>query len=663
MARPKPQKTLADYLAIAVTPVLIMLLVGSLVFFLNELFQTGRYASRIRWILFWFVLGMVLVARIAMESGRAQASMFTLALGAVTSLAIFKFVPDSPWVPIVCLSIIWWCADKLTWDCSLIDDSEDASGEGLLQVAGVAEEAELKEDSDASPTTEAAARDASVESPDDQPERVLFWKRVFSNTSEREGKPHAPGLWVVYFSLAALPLFGFGQLAIPSTNEASRDFAFRCLLVYVGAALGLLMLTSFLGLRRYLRQRNLEMPARMAATWVIMGAMIAAGILVTALLLPRPDSEYSVTAMIDSAADSLQEASDRAFLDDAGGERDGQEGGPADERAEQGDASDPNQSGQPGGQQPGQQTAQHAQQDGQAAGDKEPGDGQDSDAQGQQNNGNQTAQQNDQPGQSNDQTGQNDRQSQSGQPGDQTAQNDAQGSQKPSGDKNAAPGEEGDADEREQDENNAGEQFAQNEDAESEDGSEESEDAAESSADSGSSFMDSVMEMIGTLFKWIVYAIVGAIVLYFVIRNWKLVADFLQRLWHEFLSLFGRRPEPEQAVADEVEEEAGAAPRPFSAFRNPFRSGAAAQHSPTELIRYTFEALQAWASEQGCGRSPDQTPMEFGQQLRVRRRDDIGPDAHQLSQLYAQVAYAGHRPKDDSFPLLERVWRRLSQAG
>ena len=85
------------------------------------------------------------------------------------------------------------------------------------------------------------------------------------------------------------------------------------------------------------------MPARMAATWVVMGAVIAAGILVTALLLPRPDSEYSVTAMVDSAADSLQEASDRAFLDDAGGEGDGQQGGPADERAEQCDASDPNQ--------------------------------------------------------------------------------------------------------------------------------------------------------------------------------------------------------------------------------------------------------------------------------------------------------------------------------
>jgi hypothetical protein len=649
MARSKLQKTLADYLAIAVTPVLIMLLVGSLVFFLNELFQTGRYASRIRWILLWFVIGMVLVARIAIESGRAQASMFTLALGAVTSIAIVQFVPDSPWVPIVCLAIIWWCADKLTWDCSLIDDSEDASGEGLLQIAGVAEEAELKEDSDTSAKTEAAAPDASVESPQEQAERVPFWKRVFSNTSEREGKPHAPGLWVVYFSLAALPLFGFGQLAIPSANEASRDFAFRCLLVYVGAALGLLMLTSFLGLRRYLRQRNLEMPARMAATWVVMGTVIAAGILVTALLLPRPDSEYSVTAMIDSAADSLQEASDRAFLDDAGGEGEGEQDGPADERAEQGDANDPNQPGQPGGQQPGQQVAQNGQQDGQdgqAAGDKEPGDGPDDDAQGQQNNGNQTAR-----------------------------QNDAEGSQKLGGDQNADSGEEGDAgeqdpqnkddgDEREQqDENAGGGQVAQNEDAESPDGSEEGEDASESSADSGSSFMDSVMEMVGTLFKWIVYAILGAVVLYFVIRNWRSVAEFLQRLWHEFLSLFGRRPEPQQAVAEEVEEEAAAPPRPFSAFRNPFRSGAAAQHSPAELVRYTFEALQAWASEQGCGRSPDQTPMEFGQQLRMRRRDDVGPDAHELSQLYAQVAYAGHRPKDDSFPLLERVWRRLSPTG
>ena len=653
MARSRPEKTLADYLAIAVTPLLIMLLVGSLIYFLNELVPGRQHNSRIRWILFWFVIGMVLVARIAMESGRAQASMFTLALGAVTSLAIFKFVPNDPWVPIVCLAIIWWCADKLTWDCTLIDDSEDASGEGLLQVAGVADEPELK-DGDA---PHDSAQPDGVSDPlldESDAERVPFWKRVLFNTSEREGKPHAPGLWVVYFSLAALPLFGFGQALIPESREATRDFAFRCLLVYVGAGLGLLMLTSFLGLRRYLRQRNLQMPGTMAATWVGMGSAITIGILVTALLLPRPDSEYDLTAMVDSAADSLQEASDRAFLDDDGGEGESETQGPAHEDAQDGQASDPQQSGQPGGDQPGQQTAQNAEdgQDGQSSGGEESGQNPNGDGQDGSEAGNQTAQNGDQSSESGD--GGGEQQNNSGDGDQQTARNEnGQG-----GEGERQQGEQSDEERNEQD---SGSQLAENERGEGTSGDSQAGSDTPSSPESTSSIMDSVMEMIGTLFKWIVYGIIAAIVLFLVVRHWQAVANFLLNLWNELLAMFGRRREPEAEATVETEEPAVPA-RPFSAFRNPFRSGAAAQHSPSELVRYTFEALQAWASEHGCGRSPDQTPMEFGQQLRSHRRDDIGPDAHELSQLYARVAYGGLRAKDDSFPLLERLWLRLHQA-
>lgn len=657
MARSRPEKTLADYLAIAVTPLLIMLLVGSLIYFLNELVPGRQYNSRIQWILFWFVIGMVLVARIAMESGRAQASLFTLALGAVTAIAIFKFVNDSPWVPIVCLAIIWWCADKLTWDCTLIDDSEDASGEGLLQVAGVADEPELKDGS--APSEEAGTDGVPETQPsalEEEGERVPLWKRVLFNTSEREGKPHAPGLWVVYFSLAALPLFGFGQALIPQSEAATRDFAFRCLLVYVGAGLGLLMLTSFLGLRRYLRQRNLQMPGAMALTWVGMGSAIAVGILVTALLLPRPDSEYDLTAMVDSAAESLQQASDRAFLDDAGGEGESESRGPGHEDAEDGQANDPGQQGQPGGERPGQETAQNAEdgQDGQASGGEESGENQ-GDGQDSRNTQNQTAQNDGQAGRSQD--GNQDDQQSRGDGNQQTANNESgQGNQ---GDQQQS-GEQGD-EEREQDD--AESQLAQNEADANENASGDSQSSSEtpSSPPSSSSFLESLAEMVGTLFKWIVYAIIAAIVLYLAIRHWAAVANFLLSLWHELLALFGRRPEPESEAEAAVEEPAAPA-QPFSAFRNPFRSGAAAQHSPSELVRYTFDALQAWAAEHGCGRSDDQTPMEFGQHLKMRRRDDIGSDAHELSQLYARVAYGGVRAKDDSFPLLERLWSRLQQA-
>ena len=670
MARKRLDKTLADYLAIAVTPVLIMLLVGSLVFFLQELFQGERYESRVRWILFWFVFGMVLISRIAIESGRAQSGMFTLGLAGVTALAIFKFVPNAPWVPIGCLAIIWWCTDKLTWDCTLIDESEDASGEGLLQVAGVDDGADLTQSSDDAEAPSANADEAT----DGDGQRTPLWKRLFLNVGEREGRPHAPGLWVVYFSLAALPIFGFGQTMISPRNEASRQFAFNLLLVYVAAGLGLLLLTSFLGLRRYLRQRQLQMPATMAATWVGMGATIAIGILIVALLIPRPQGDYSVVDLIDRAGDELQEAADVAFLNDDGGEGDGQRTGPASQDAEQGAAESEDQQGQTGGQQQGNQNGENAQEsDSGQADPRSQGDGQSS-GQSQQQSQSQQQQQGDsqqsgqgqQSQQQRDQRQSRQRQgSQQNQDGQQqqSQQSDSQQSgQQQSGGQNQSSGEQSQQQDGEQSSQQADQQAAQNQDSQDapNDGEGESADADSSSTPEASPpDMSSVFSSIGDLFKWVMYGLLAIAALWLLYVCRVSIANFFARLWNELLSLFGRRP----AVAEAVEEvaEPEVPPRPFAAFQNPFASGAASKHSPSELVRYTFEALQAWGFENGCPRSPDQTPMEYGQQLRTRKLS-FASEANDLSQLYARVAYAGYRAQTDNLALLEKLWRKLGSA-
>lgn len=642
MARPKLDKTLADYMAIAITPALIMLLTGSLVWFLAELGYDGGRPTRIRWILFWFVIGAVLVARIAIENGRAHAAMFLAGLAGATSLTIFKFAGDAPLVPIICLGVVAWCADKLTWDCTLIDESEDASGEGLLQVAGIADEAELKDGDSATSSTDAT--EGATEDADQK--KTPFWKRLFTNESERAGRPHAPGLWVVYFSLAALPLYGFGQVWIPASDEASRHFAFQCLLVYVGAALGLLLMTSFLGLRRYLRQRNIEMPTAMAATWVGMGSAIAIGILIVALLLPRPQGDYSIAEAIDYVSEEVQEASDWAFLDDDGGEGEGQLSGPADADAEKGSATDPDQQGKPGGEKPGNQVAQNDQdnaedgeggkeegegENGQESGDKQ-SDGQQSDGQqgeGEKSDGEQTAQNEDSDDKQQGEAGEASEE----QSDEQMAQNDAEESSDESAEENSGE-----------------EESAETEEAESSD---------TSTPESDSSLMDTIAENMGTLFKWLVYAAIAAGVIYMAIKNWPAVVSFFRNLWAELLSMFGRKPATATDDGEADSEEPVAPPRPFSDFRDPFRSGKAAQTSPVELVRYTFEALQAWAFENNCGRTPDQTPMEFGQRLQSLRMK-ISNEAHEVSLLYAQVAYGGQRPDDSSMATLQKLWRKLT---
>lgn len=670
MARPKLDKSLADYMAIAITPALIMLLTGSLVWFLAELGYDGSRPQRIRWILFWFVIGAVLVARIAIENGRAHASVFLLGLAGATSLTIFKFAPDGPLVPIICLAIVAWCADKLTWDCTLIDESEDASGEGLLQVAGVADEAELPGDTPhpgsekVEPSSDDSSGSAGDPNSSSQKKPVPFWKRIFVNESERAGQPHAPGLWVVYFSLAALPLFGFGQLWIPATDVASRHFAFQCLLVYVGAALGLLMMTSFLGLRRYLRQRNLQMPTTMAATWVGMGSAIAIGILVVAMLLPRPQGDYSIAQAIDYVSDEVQEASDWAFLDDDGGQGEGQQTGPADEDAEQGSAAESDQNAQSDEDQPGDQVAENGQGKARdAEHGNQPGKGE---------NGNQSQGQDQQPGNQDSQsqqTAQNDTDSENQQSGnsgesseqqstdaptqrqntdEQLAQNDTgkpvdPSNQESSEDQNPADKQEA-GDDRE-----AGDEEVQTEQAESSD---------PPNRESDSSWMDSIAENAGTLFKWLTYGAVAAGLLYLVIRNWPAVLAFLQNFWNDLLEMFRRKPVVSSVQQDAVEDPV-APPRPFSNFQDPFRSGQAGNRSPGELVRYTFEALQAWAFEHNCGRTPDQTPMEFGQQIQTRRLK-ISNEAYEVSQLYAQMAYGGLRPDESCMATLQKLWRKLT---
>jgi len=276
------QKTLIDYVVIAISPALIMLLIGSLVFFLIEVFYGGALEGRGKYIFGLFVFAAVLIARISIEEGRERSIIFAVPLAG----AMF-FVCGFTLFNMVVVGVIMWCADKLTWDCTVIDEGEDASGEGLLQTAGLDGHSE-EGASDAAQTPDDLEATSAREEP---PTPANLWERFV----ERRKRPHAPGVWVIYFSLAALPLFGIGQRFIPASDEIARQQAFKFLCYYVASALGLLMTTSFLGLRRYLRQRRLEMPLDMTGVWLIVGTIMILVLMLFCALLPRPSAEYSVT--------------------------------------------------------------------------------------------------------------------------------------------------------------------------------------------------------------------------------------------------------------------------------------------------------------------------------------------------------------------------------
>src|SRR6478609_8542843 len=145
MAAEREPPTATDYLVTALSPVLVMLMVGSLVFFLVEVLYEGKYSGRLLYTLFFFVAGAVLIARIAIETDASRASLYGLFLGGATYLALLSYVEyPGGWlkswgwlVNLGLMCLIWWSAHKLTWDCTHIDEKQKGAGRGVLSAAGL----------------------------------------------------------------------------------------------------------------------------------------------------------------------------------------------------------------------------------------------------------------------------------------------------------------------------------------------------------------------------------------------------------------------------------------------------------------------------------------------------------------------------------------------
>ena len=93
MSADRPMQTTADFMVIALSPALIMGLIGSLVFFLLEVLYAGAYSGNLQWILFFFVFGAVLVARISLLGQISERSgIYGFVLGLAVWLGMQRFV-------------------------------------------------------------------------------------------------------------------------------------------------------------------------------------------------------------------------------------------------------------------------------------------------------------------------------------------------------------------------------------------------------------------------------------------------------------------------------------------------------------------------------------------------------------------------------------------
>ncbi|MGO9108500.1 MAG: DUF4129 domain-containing protein [Thermoguttaceae bacterium] len=646
-------KTLADYLVIAVSPALIMTLIGSLVYFLLEVFYQGNFTARLYYLLTLFIFAAVLIGRIAIEEGSERAALFALPLGLAILVAINRFVefhgaiPTSLSTIINCglIGLIWWCAHKLTWDCTMIDETEPSSGEGLLDAAGLGKRTKAaprgagpKSTRRSSNSAVPAARAGESSAPQAVRGQVPSDNRDnpetnpgrgdprppgrWNNWRQPHGKPHAPGVWIVYFSLAALPLFGLGQLAIPAAQLGRRRYAFCLLAIYVASGLGLLLTTSFLGLRRYLRQRRLPMPMLMANTWIVLGCLLIFAVMGLALFVPRPSAEYAISQIPSVMGSPDQKPSkfgagpDGVKGDEPGRHSSDQKQGKA--AAGHGDATNPN--GPPSEKRGSSQPAKSG-----AAGEK---------AQRQSRGDAKEPASRDGPRRSSPPR----RQPAGEDRNNPSHDSPSRGEKSETSAKAEKP--------RETDSHPPGENATANRPP----------DLTPPTMPDVSSVFTALLPLLQIVF----YAVVVGLGIYWAWRRRaELLAalrDLLSGLSSFWEGLLHRRRKTAQPPAEGT---SGPAPlRPFADFVDPFATGMADRLSADQLVQYTFEALEAWARESGCPRIPEQTPHEFARNT-GRREESLRHPAIRLADLYCEAAYAPGRLQISNMQPLKELWQSL----
>ena len=493
----------------ALSPVLIMALVGSLCFFLIEVFYRGRMAGGVRWVMFWFVMAIVLVTRIAIEKTSEYAALYGLALAGAVWFYLAHTQPA--WMlGTLLLAVVWFCAHKLVWDCTFIDDDQDASDRGLLQ-----------------------SRPPPAKPPADKTKPKLKRKPAASSS---------PGLWVIYFSLAALPLFGIGQVLLPAEAAGARRMGLAFLVLYMAAALGLLVTTSFLGLRRYLRQRYLRMPPVIALAWLKLGAGVGVLILAAALFLPRPGANQAWTALRYQVDYRLRQASQYAMRGNPRGRGEGRAGSETGAKGQEGKSASP------------------------SASTSAP-----------------------------------------------SASSAAAGQSPPSAAATPAP----------------------------------------LPGQAGSAY-NSLRAAL-----WVIAAIVAGWWLfrcrYLLLEMACSLAAAIRDFFRKLLVLMpARAPAPRSEPAFHRP-----APRPLAEYKNPFYAGKGQGRPPAEIILYTYDALRAWAREQGIEPRPEQTAREFCREM-AAHEPELAEPCRQLSFLYAHAAYGTRLPADCDLEPLKELWRRLA---
>ncbi len=399
-------------------------------------------------------------------------------------------------------------------------------------------------------------------------------------------------------------MFGLGQWFVPAVEEDRRAFLFLYFLAYISSGMGLLLATSFLNLRRYLRQRKLKMPAAMTATWLSTGAIVIVGLTVLAAALPFPGTLASVLRGSSKSASNLR-ASRVAILKDSGVKGEGAEG----------QKNDPD-------------AAQQTSGKGKGGGKSGPGSSKSGAASGKPSS------------------------AKSGAAGKQgSPRRDQSGDQKSQDARSEAKADRGE---------DAEKRSSQDDPKSPDQGDEKSTRDKQNPGNASNPPSRPPLSFQAPSWLQKLLTVVGAcVVIYGLFRYGPFLIDVFRDL---IASLFGglwgsgRKRRPKE-TADQPSEPV-VPPRPFASFADPFASGLAQRFTPDDLVIYSFEALEAWAFEHDLARSPHETPSEFVVRI-GRARADLRQDATRLAGFFVTIVYGQRGFEAEVLPPLRQFWRAL----
>jgi hypothetical protein len=586
-----------DYALAALAPVLIILMIGSLVYFLITTLYRGDFHARLMWILGLFTMASVLVTRIAIEQSRAQSLTYLGLLSAATLFVAPRFfvlegllAPLSIPILIGFLALIVFLADRITMDSTSVEDAQDSHGYGLLQSLGILKRTDLT-------------------GPDSSKTEI----------TNKNARAHNPGVWILYFALGALPVFGLGQFFLPSGQP--QRVALGCLVIYLSSALALLVMISLLALRQYVRQRDVEMGSGMSFQWLTTGIGSVLGLVILMAILPLPmlgSSTWELPFKLSSRDDqtpsrwgwgneqvkqlqgSQPQASQPQGSQPQGSQPQGSQPQGSQPQGSQPQGSQP-QGSQPQGSQPQASQPQASQPQGNQQQASQP---QGSQPQASQPQGNQ--QQASQPQAS---------QPQGSQPqGNQPQGNQPQGSQ-PQGNQQQGNQPQGSQPQGSQQQGNQPQ------------GNQQQGNQQQPPQASNSTWKPPSMDWnLGATMRWLLIGVLALVALVFGV---KYLREFLA--WFQGAGSDSPRADGDVSSIVDTQKSVG-----FRELEDPFQRH---RNDPDAIVRALFHAVSIWGREHRVARGEDETPDEYSRRL-GRKYSEVAEPLTQLGLMVSRLAYA-----------------------